>query len=75
VALFEPKVPGPIILSRIEKRLDLTGFDVDGHNIASLETIAREAGPGKVGLASLAAVFACHDMVYLVGEQCVFLVD
>jgi hypothetical protein len=75
LAVFEAEVTRPFVLSRVEQAYDLTGLDVDGGNVASLETVARKTGPSKVVLPALTAVFARHDMVYLMREQCVFLVD
>jgi hypothetical protein len=74
-AAVEPEVPRPFIRSRVEQRDDLTSFDVDRGNVASLKIVASKTAPGEVSLPGLTAVFAGHDMVYLMREQRVILVD
>jgi len=75
VAAFEPEASRPFVASRVEQAYDLTGFEVDGGNIASLKTVASKTGPGEVILPGRPPVFARHDMVYLMGKQHIFLVD
>jgi hypothetical protein len=71
---MESKVSGPQVRSRIEQSDNPTRFTINRGDVASFESIAREARPSEILQIGRTAVFASQNVINLMSKAGVVFV-